>query len=179
MLGMRDVLRIDSSSAIGFSSLTAESHGNEFGITGRCEPVSEEAFFAFQGKAGAVPRPQGQRSREFVEAMMTRDLLEQVLFASDVHAMTRHFDRPPVACLARFEAQPLEDAFDNGVVNRRTQKCPYSVPAKRRHGGLRPAGIHVDDITIDLAVRKFTYECGRPVAGETRHFDISATLEPI
>src|SRR2546426_11626723 len=100
--------------------------------------------------------------------MMTRDLLEQVLFASYVHAMTRHFDRPPVACLARFEAQPLEDAFDNGVVNRRSQKCPDSVPAKRRDGGLRPAGIHVDPITIDLAVHEGTYESGRPAARETR-----------
>ena len=48
---------------------------------------------------------------------MARDLFEQVLFAADIEAMTWRLDRPAIVGLTGFEAEPLENAFNNSIVD--------------------------------------------------------------
>src|SRR5206468_33077 len=110
---------------------------------------------------------------------VTRDFIEQVLLASDIHSMTRRLDGPAILCLDGFEAEPLENALNNSVVDWSAQEFVDSRPPQSRYRGLHFAWVHIDHIAIDPAACQFLDQRGRSIACEARHLDVGSTFKTI
>src|SRR5262245_42928505 len=137
----------DLRAKLPLGGFVAECHWDNFRIAGCRQPASQKSLVGFNRQVGSKSRPIRQCTRESVEAVMSRDLVKQMLCATDSDAVARNVDEPAGAGVLRVDAEALEYAVDDCVFGSRAQISLDLLTSKCRSDRRSAARAHVDHIT--------------------------------
>ena len=111
--------------------------------------------------------------------MMPRDLFEQVFLATDIHAVAGGLNGPAIRGALDLEAKAFENAFDDRIFNGGAEETLDPAASQSERDWFALARINIDNSVVNLAAGQLLDQGRGAIAGVARHFDITATLEPI
>src|SRR5207237_8258306 len=114
-----------------------------------------------------------------LKAWMQRGIFEQVFVTKYGDAMAGNFNVPAIVGMAAIESKTFEDAVDDRVLNRRSEKFFDTFPAKSSDNRSSTPRVDVNNVAVNASAGQFLYQSARPIAREAGHFDVGAAFESI